>query len=206
FPHMPSSDSPSIAENSTAVTTVTATDNDLDDTVTFSITGGADHTKVTITPAGALTFNQATDYESPNDEDLDNSYFVQVTADDGHGGTDTKMLTIAVSDMNEFDVGAVTDSDASSNEVTENAKNGTNVGVTTWASDADATNNNIKYSLDDSAGGRFAIGGSSGVVSVAGAIDREAAASYDIVVRATGSDGRFLTQTFTIAVNDVDEF
>ncbi len=74
------------------------------------------------------------------------------------------------------------------------------------ASDADATTNAITYSLDNNAGGRFAINASTGVVTVAGAIDRETAASYNITVRATSADTSFSTQTFTITVNDVDEF
>ena len=65
------------------------------------------------------------------------------------------------------------------------------VGVTALAADADATNNTITYTLDDNAGGRFAIDGITGVVTVADGtlLDREAAASHNITVRATSSDG-----------------
>ena len=52
----------------------------------------------------------------------------------------------------------------------------------------------------------FAIDPASGVVTTAAALDREAAASHGIVVRATSSDTSFSTKAFTIAVNDVDEF
>src|SRR5256885_4330904 len=46
-----------------------------------------------------------------------------------------------------------------------------------------------------------------GVVTVAGAIDRESdGASLNIVVRATSADGSHTTQGFTVAVNDVNEF
>ncbi len=98
--------------------------------------------------------------------------------------------------------------DAAANAVNENAANGTVVGVTAFASDADATTNTITYSLDDNAGGRFAIDGSTGVVTVADGslLDREAAASHDITVRATSADGSFSQQSYTIALNDVDEF
>ena len=37
-------------------------------------------------------------------------------------------------------------------------------------------------------------------------LDREAAASHDITVRATSSDGSFNTAVMTINLNDVDEF
>ena len=77
------------------------------------------------------------------------------------------------------------------------------------ATDADATNNTITYTLDDNAGGRFAIDGSTGVVTVADGtlLDREAAASHNITVRAASSDGSSITdQVMTININDVDEF
>ena len=95
----------------------------------------------------------------------------------------------------------------SPNQVSENASLGTAVGITASASDADATNNAITYSLDDNDGGRFTIDASSGVVTVAGAIDREAdGPSRSITVRSTSSDGSSTTQDFVININDVDEF
>src|SRR5205823_4893231 len=73
--------------------------------------------------------------------------------------------------------------------------------------DADATTNTVTYSLVDNGGGLFQIGSSSGAVSTAAAINREAVgASADIVVRATSADGSTADQTFTIAINDVNEF
>ena len=73
-------------------------------------------------------------------------------------------------------------------------------------SDADATTNGITYSLDDDAGGRFAINASSGVVTVASVLDAETATAHSITVRATSADGSSSTQSFTIAVSDVNEF
>ena len=63
----------------------------------------------------------------------------------------------------------------------------------------------VSYSLDDNAGGRFAIDPSSGVVTVAGAAGPRDGGFHNIVVRATSADTSFSTQTFTIAVNDVDD-
>ncbi len=51
---------------------------------------------------------------------------------------------------------------------------GTVVNITGLASDADATTNTITYSLQNNDGGRFTIDANSGVVTVAGAINREA--------------------------------
>ena len=107
--------------------------------------------------------------------------------------------------MDEFDVGAVSDSNAAANSVAENAPVGTAVGITATASDNDATNNTITYTLDDDAGGLFAIHATTGVVTVNGALDYETATSYNITARATSSDGSFNTQVFTITVTDVNE-
>ena len=72
--------------------------------------------------------------------------------------------------------------------VLENSVKGTGRGeLPRWPTIRTARTRSL--TLDDNAGGRFAIAADSGVVTVAGAIDREQAASYDIVVRATSSDG-----------------
>ena len=73
----------SIAENSTAVTTVTATDPD-GNTVSYALTGGADLQKFQIDGVtGVLSFVSAPDYENPTDADHNNSYVVQVSVSDG---------------------------------------------------------------------------------------------------------------------------
>ena len=100
---------------------------------------------------------------------------------------------------------AITDTDGTANAVDENASVGTVVGVTALATDPDGSDT-VSYTLSDDAGGLFAIDANTGVVTVAGAIDREAAASHDIEVTATSTDGSTSVQSFTIAVNDVDEF
>ncbi|MDA0588927.1 MAG: cadherin domain-containing protein, partial [Planctomycetota bacterium] len=120
----------------------------------------------------------------------------------------TKTFTISIGDVDEFDVSAPIDSDATTNAVDENAANGTAVGVTGFATDDDATTNAVTYSLFDDASGRFEIDGSTGVVTVADGslLDRETAASHNITIRATSADGSMNDSTFTIAVNDLDEF
>jgi hypothetical protein len=194
-----------VAENTLAVTTVAASDPDLPaDTLTYSIGGGADAAHFSIDAAsGELTFNAPPDFEAPVNADGDNVYDVTVQVSDGAGGLASQAISVAVTEVNEFDVGPITDADAAGNAVDENAANGTAVGITAFAEDADATNNAIDYSLDDNAGGRFAIDAASGVVTVADGtlLDRESAASHDITVRANGS---FSTEPSPSL--DVDEF
>ncbi|MFN9911219.1 MAG: cadherin repeat domain-containing protein, partial [Pirellulaceae bacterium] len=109
--------------------------------------------------------------------------------------------------MDEFDVTVPTDTDATANNVTENVAVGTTVGITANAFDLDATTNTITYSLTSNPGGLFQIDDNTGVVTTAAAIDREAiGATRSITVRATSSEGSEADQTFSIAINDVDEF
>ncbi len=89
--------------------------------------------------------------------------------------------------------------------VNENANIGTTVGITALASDSDATNNTITYSLDSNAGGLFAINSSTGVVTVATALDYETANNHSITVRAASADGSFSIRSFSVAVADVNE-
>ncbi len=140
------------------------------------------------------------------DRETESAITIGVTATSQDGSSSTQSFAIAVTDVDEFDVTPVSDTNAAANAVTENATVGTTVGITAFASDGDATNSGVTYSLTDDAGGRFAINSTTGVVTVAGAIDREAGATQAITVRATSADGSIATQSYTITVNDVDEF
>lgn len=90
-----------LSEGSTAVTTVTATDANAGDTLTYSITGGADAAQFSINATtGVLTFNSAPSYSSPTDANSDNVYEVQVAVNDGNGGTDTQALAVTITQTN----------------------------------------------------------------------------------------------------------
>ena len=92
-----------VAEGTTAVTTVTAMDGDSRQTVTFTLSGGADLANFSITPEGELAFNTAPDYEMPTDTGADNVYEVTITATDNGTPemTATQALTITVTDVDE---------------------------------------------------------------------------------------------------------
>ena len=101
----------SIAENTTAVTTVVAADPDLGggndasnsfENVTYSITGGADQPKFTIDAnTGVLAFLTAPDFEARADADQDNVYDVVVTATDGGFLSDSQAIAVTVTDLAE---------------------------------------------------------------------------------------------------------
>ena len=91
------------AENdTTAITTVVATDADAGQTVALALSG-ADAGLFTLTSADVLTFKTAPDYENPADMGRNNMYEVIVTATDGQTPPMTAMqaLIITVTDVDE---------------------------------------------------------------------------------------------------------
>jgi hypothetical protein len=195
----------SIAENSIAVTTVTATDADLPaQELDYTISGGADAARFDIDAAsGELTFAAAPNFEAATDSGSDNTYEVIVRVSDGINFFDLQTTTISVTDVDEFDV---RDANGGPNSVKENVSNGVGVGTRASAAADGGTMNTITYSLDDDSNDEFFIESSAGDVKVAGPIDRESGATRTIVVRATSEDGSFTTKKITSAINDVNEF
>ena len=192
----------SVVENTTAVTTVRATDGDTRQTLTYSISGGADATKFAInTSTGALSFVAAPNYEAPTDNGANNVYNVTVQVSDGNGGTDTQALAVTVTNVNE----SPTDLSLSASTVAENAANGTVVGTVT-GSDVDAGDTK-SYTLTNNAGGRFAINRTTGALTVANGtlLNYEAATSHSVTVRVTDRGGLTYDETFTITVTNVNE-
>ncbi len=90
-----------LAENQTAVTTITSTDVD-GGVPTYSIVGGPDAVLFTLNgTTGALTFNAGPNFEAPVDAGANNVYNVTVQVADGNGGTDLQAFSIMVTDVNE---------------------------------------------------------------------------------------------------------
>jgi Ca2+-binding RTX toxin-like protein len=93
----------SIAENSTAVTKIMATDANIaqGDKITYSIAAGADDGALFSIDAttGALTFKSGPDFEAPADLNKDNAYLVTVVSTDARGLTDTQQLTVKITDV-----------------------------------------------------------------------------------------------------------
>jgi Ca2+-binding RTX toxin-like protein len=136
-----------------------------------------------------------------------NAFPFQVKVTDAHGNSDTHSVSVGITDFNEFDVSTPTDANAAANAVNENVAAGTVVGVTASASDADGTNNGVTYSLSSNPGGLFQINATNGVVTTAGAINREVlGASVTIEVTAESADGSTSAEEFVITINDLDEF
>ncbi len=92
-PVFSSAESFEVNEGETVVGTVTAEDANIEDEVTYSVTGGADDALFAIdSSSGELSFVATPDYEDPADADTDNVYMLIVTA---IGGADARALTTA---------------------------------------------------------------------------------------------------------------
>src|SRR5437773_1113520 len=88
--------------------------------------------------------------------------------------------------------------------VSEGAATGDLVGIT--AASSDVNGGTVTFSLSDDAGGRFAINGSTGVVTVANGslLDRESTRGHQCNITVVAADGTLTSsQSFTIGVTDV---
>ena len=187
----------SVAENTTDVLTVAATDPDAGTTLTYSITAGADSAQFSIDQStGDLAFKTTPDFEGAS-ADGDDNYEVIVTVSDGTNSA-MQTITVMVTDVNEAPM--IT---AQTFSVTENAAAGTTVG-TVAATDEDA-GNNLTFSITaGNTGNAFAINASSGAITVAGTIDHETTPTYTLTVQVSDGD-LSATAAVTVNVTDVNE-
>jgi large repetitive protein len=199
----------SVAENRTAVTTLSA-----NEPVTWSLSGGADLAKFAIDPStGALRFNSAPDFETPTDLGAtagNNTYVVQVQAEDANGNLSTQTITVTVTDVDDTapaisgPSGAAGDA-ASAKSVAENS-----TAVTTLSA-----NEPVTWSLSGGADlAKFAIDPNTGALRFNSAPDFETPTdlgatagnnTYVVQVQAEDANGNLSTQTITVTVTDVAE-
>ncbi len=223
-----------VAENTQAVVTVAATDEDASDTdVSYQITGGADSAKFELGPGDAdLRFKAAPDYENPTDAESatpannaqNNEYVLVVTATSADPNDATRALTteqtitVTVTDVNEAPVFTTADSF----DVAEN----TQAVVTVAATDDVPSDTQISYQITGGAdSAKFELGPGDADLRFKAAPDYENPTDaesatpannaqnneYVLVVTATSADPndatRTLTteQTITVTVTDVNE-
>ena len=195
----------SVPENTTTVQTVVATDSDLPaQTVTYSLSGGADQALFNLTTGGALTFKSAPDFENPADANDDNVYVVQVQANDGNGGTATQTINVTVTAVS--DESPVFTS-ATAVSVAEN----TTAVLTVVATDDDLPAETVTYSISDGADKDLFEITSDGVLTFKTAPDFEAPADagtnnvYAVQVTADDGNGGSTTQDINVTVTAVND-
>ena len=194
-----------VAENTTAVTTVVATDADVGQTVTYSITGGADSAKFSVVAAtGVLTFTTAPNFEVPTDVGANNVYDLIVTATDDESpvGTKTQFIAVTVTNANEAPV-------ITSSGSTSYAENATGSIYTATGSDPESAP--LSYTLGGADAALFDINAASGAVTFEVSPNFEAAGDsgadnvYDITVTASDGDLSSAAQAVAITVTNVND-
>jgi VCBS repeat-containing protein len=197
----------SVAENMTAVTTVTADDADVGDVVTFSV-GGTDGALFTINPmSGVLTFTAPPNFENALDAGKNNVYDITVTAKDKAGATDTQDIAITVTNVPEAPV--ITSNGGGPTAMVNVAENVAAV-TTVTVSDDDAGSSFTFTITGGSDQGFFKI-------DAGGALSLNVARDFEMKVDANG-DGVYLvtvtvsdggltdTQDLAVTITDVNEF
>ncbi|XP_068583517.1 protocadherin Fat 4 [Cebidichthys violaceus] len=164
--------------------------------VTFRVDTQAD--KFTISENGEFSTTVKLDYdEAPH------NYTVEISISDGVN-SDNAVVEVQVTDIN--DNSPVFTSSSVTKSVPEDAEVGSNV-TAVPATDKDSNfNKEIRYSLRGGEG-RFSVDPVSGMVSVAGALDRETKAEYNLLVVAEdqGRPSRSATASLLVQVSDIND-
>ena len=175
-----------------AVYTVSATDEDTSDTLSFFLAGSGSADFVLDSSTGAVTLARALDYEASS------FYYLQVVVLDGNGGSATTNLNVTVNDVNDGPMFLSTPYSAS---IQENLNSGTKV-LKTTATDQDS-GDTLSFSLSGTNSSHFSVS-STGLVTTTQTLDKETVDSYSINV--TVSDGSAsVTEVVTITVIDTND-
>ena len=181
-----------------AVGTVTATDPDEDDTVSYAITVGNADGKFNIRRTERVRLPVA--WPALDHETAD-SYTLTAQAADGSGGVAAVTVTVTVTDVAEA---PVFDEPSYAFEVAEDAAVGNTVGAVS-ATDPD-DGGTLSYAITaGNADGKFAIDVGTGAITVAGVLDRETTAEYTLTVEADDGSGGVAAVTVTVTVTDIAE-
>ena len=229
----------SIAENTDSLPVVVASLDGDTRTATYTFVGGDTITTSGVftisqsgSTAGAITVNAPSDINFETAQEFNDgsrgytlnvrATFAEDTANNLPEVTGDVVVTIIVTDVNEHAPVFVTNADdntlsTGTDEIAEDAANGTRVGLFR-ATDADGSNNDVTYSLDDGGLGVFGIREVTGTnnweiyVLDNTRLDFESATkSYTIEITATDSDPDTTTrkssgaEAFTINITDVND-
>ncbi len=195
----------SVAENTAAGedigSAVAATDTDIGDTLTYTLSGTDASSFAIVSTSGQLQTKDALDYET------DNSYEVTVSVSDSID-TDTITVTISVTNVNEAPAFATT---TTTRSIAENTAASTDIGTAVSATDPDVAGTNtdvnpddpnvdaLTYTLGGTDAASFDIVSTSGQLQTKLALDYETDNSYSVTV--TVSDGGTDTASITVTIN-----
>lgn len=184
-----------VPENNASVIvhTVSATDADSGNTLTYFLSGVGSGDFSILSSTGLVSLNTALDYERKS------SYVLSVIVRDGNGGQATSSLTVTVSDENDSPSFIGTPYSVS---LDEDVSIGTTV-LQASAIDEDS-NDTLTYTLSGTNSSDFSIASSTGIITTAVTLDYESVSSYSLTV--TVSDGRdSISQAIIISITDKND-
>ena len=180
---------------------VSATDDDKDDTLTYTL-GGTDASSFSIdSGSGQLKTSATLDYEAKD------SYSVTITVSDGKGGSDSISVTINITNVDESALNnapTFDDGDSTTRTVAEDTASGVDIGSAVSATDDD-DGDTLSYSLGGTDESSFSIDSSSGQLRTSAALDYETKTSYSVTITVTDGKGGSDSISVTINITDVDE-
>ena len=174
-----------------AVYTVSASDQDTADSLTFFLVGSGSADFVLDSSTGVVTLARALDYESTS------SYFLSIIVLDDNGGSATTNLNVSVNDLNETPSFLTTPYIVS---IAENLQTGTHV-IQVIATDEDS-GDSLTYSINGSS--HFAISSSTGLVTTTQPLDQETMGLYTLSISVTDGDSS-ATEALSITVIDTND-
>nr|WP_237219941.1 cadherin domain-containing protein [Sphingomonas arenae] len=198
-----------VEENTTFITTVTATDPDPQQVLRYSLDPSADSSLFVIDAVtGVLSFASAPNFENPLDAGYDNVYQVTVRVVDGNGGSDTQVISIEVTDIPDGLAPTITSNGGGSTGAGQVGENTTLVGTIT-ADDPDSAS--VTYRIIGGADASlFRVDPATGELSFITPPDYEAPADaggnnrYEVMVEA--SDGENVDrQLLTVEVGNTND-
>ncbi len=193
-----SSTTRSVPENTPAGsdigTPVTATDEDEEDVLTYSLSGADAASFGIVSTTGQLQTRDPLDYEEKN------TYAVTVHVSDGNGGTDTIAVAINVTDVNENNAPVFVEGSSTTRSVPENTPAGQNIGGPITARDEDE--DTLTYALGGTDAASFGIVSATGQLRTRAPLDYEEKNAYAVTVHV--SDGNGGTDTIAVAINVTD--
>ncbi|MEP1094307.1 MAG: cadherin domain-containing protein, partial [Cyclobacteriaceae bacterium] len=148
---------------------------------------------------GMLTFVIVPDFESPQDDNSDNTYILKVAASDGVNSTD-QTITIIVTEVNENPI-----IQSETLTIDENSSYGFVVGtILATDPDGDALNFEIESGNTDNA---FSLNNSNGVLTVnnSAALDYETAPFFDLLVTVNDGRGGIAATIIVVQLDDLNE-
>ena len=175
--------------------------------ITWSLSG--DDAEDFVINEGVLTFEATPNFEDAADANTDNEYLVTIKASDGNN-TGTLDVTVTVTDENEPPAFA---EEAAAHSIAENTAAGQNIGTPVPATDQDAGDTTLTYTLGGDDAASFGIVATSGQLQTKAVLDHETKPSYEVTLSvrdskdASGNPDTATDDTMavTITVTNVNE-